>query len=132
MRSNTTPDCLQFCRPCVAKAAGLLHADPRVRKSCAEQQQRRLEAFKNPLILPSVERRKFSICVAVTLSQVLGGVQKTLAIETSPSVRCLVCMATCPLTKLICQRGLGFVSGRSVFRIIYRLPAFVQPARGGR
>lgn len=110
----------------MAKAAGLLHADPRVRKSCAEQQQRRLEAFKNPLILPSVERRKFSVCVAVALSQVLGGggVQKILAIGSSPSVRCLVCMATCPLTKLI--------EGRSVFRIIYRLPAFVQAARGGR
>lgn len=25
VRSNTTPDCLQFCRPCVAKAASLLH-----------------------------------------------------------------------------------------------------------
>lgn len=88
--------------------------------------------FKSPLILPSVERRKFSICVAVALSQVLGRgwgrVQKTLAIVTSPSVRCLVCMATCPLTKLT----EGFVSGRSVFRIIYRLPASVQPARGGR
>lgn len=24
VRSNTTPDCLQFCRPCVAKAARLL------------------------------------------------------------------------------------------------------------
>lgn len=24
VRSNTTPDCLQFCRPCVAKAASLL------------------------------------------------------------------------------------------------------------
>lgn len=27
MRSNTTPDCLQFCRPCVAKPASLFHTD---------------------------------------------------------------------------------------------------------
>ena len=27
VRSNSTPDCLQFCRPCVAKPASLSHTD---------------------------------------------------------------------------------------------------------
>lgn len=34
VRSNTTPDCLQFCRPCVAKAASLLRTDFSLCVSC--------------------------------------------------------------------------------------------------